>query len=99
MIFYMAVRYEGGNGEPDLEVVDYVNTDPAPEHGKLSVLLQWNEQDPPDDFEMNRNEVIYSYQDNRNPFIDHPEYAEEIWGNPMQYFRIGIVNHVLSQSG
>ena len=75
IIFYMAVRYEGENGEPDLEVVDEVNTSPAPKHGKLSALLLWNEQDPPDDFEMHRNEVIYSYQENRNPFIDHPEFV------------------------
>ena len=81
MIFYMAVRYEGDNGEPDLEVVDRVNTAPAPEHGKLSTLLLWNTQDPPDDFEMNRNEVVYDYQQNRNPFIDHPEFVDEIWGN------------------
>ncbi len=83
MIFYMAVRYEGGGGEPDLEVVDRVNTYPDPEHGKLSTLLQWNAQDPPDDFERNRNDVIYyDYQHNRNPFIDHPEYVSMIWGDP-----------------
>lgn len=81
MIFYMAVRYEGDNGEPDLEVVDFVNTAPAPEHGKFSTLLEWHYQDPPDDFEINRNEVIYSYQQNRNPFIDHPEYLDMIY-NP-----------------
>ncbi len=83
MIFYMATRYEGGNGEPDLEVVDHVNTYPNPEHGKLSTLLQWNAQDPPDDFERNRNDVIYyQYQHNRNPFIDHPDYVASIWGGP-----------------
>ena len=83
MIFYMATRYEGGGGEPDLEVVDEVNTYPNPEHGKLSALLEWNIQDPPDDFEKNRNDVIYyQYQENRNPFIDHPDYANEIWGDP-----------------
>ncbi|NOX86850.1 MAG: T9SS type A sorting domain-containing protein [Chlorobi bacterium] len=81
MIFYMAVRYEGDDGEPDLEVVDRVNTAPNPEHGKLSTLLLWNAQDPPDDFEMNRQEVVYDYQQNRNPFIDHPEFVDEIWGN------------------
>lgn len=82
MILYMAVRYEGDAGEPDLEVVDYVNTSPAPEHGKLQKLLDWNMIDPPDDFELNRNEVIYGYQENRNPFIDHPEYANYIWSDP-----------------
>ncbi len=83
MILYMAVRYEGDNGEPDLEVVDYVNTYPQPKHGKLSTLLEWNAQDPPDDFERQRNDVIYyDYQHNRNPFIDHPEYVASIWGGP-----------------
>ena len=80
MILYMDVRYEGDNGELDLTVVDAVNTSPAPEHGRLSTLLEWHEQDPPDDFEMNRNNVVYSYQGNRNPFIDHPEFVYNIWG-------------------
>lgn len=79
MIFYMSVRYEGGSGEPDLEVVDYVNTSPDPEHGKFSTLYEWHQQDPPDAFEINRNNVIYSYQENRNPFVDHPEYLIQIY--------------------
>lgn len=83
MIFYMAVRYEGGSGELDLEVVDAVNTYPQPLHGKLSTLLAWHAFDLPDEFEKNRNNVIYyDYQENRNPFIDHPEYVESIWGDP-----------------
>lgn len=80
MILYMDVRYEGDNGELDLTAVDAVNTSPAPEHGRLSTLLDWHEQDPPDVFEINRNNVVYSYQDNRNPFIDHPEFVYDIWG-------------------
>ncbi len=84
MIFYMAVRYEGDYGEPDLEVVDYVNSSPSgqPYMGKLSTLIEWNNQDPPDNFERNRNDVIYyDWQHNRNPFIDHPEYVDMIWGD------------------
>jgi len=82
MIFYMATRYEGENGELDLVVVDEVNTYPNPEHGKLSTLLEWNLQDLPDDFEETRNNRIYdNWQGNRNPFIDHPEFADLIWGN------------------
>ncbi|MCK4569951.1 MAG: endonuclease [Bacteroidales bacterium] len=80
IILYMDVRYEGDNGELDLTAVDAVNTSPAPEHGRLSTLLDWHEQDPPDAFEINRNNVVYSYQDNRNPFIDHPEFVYDIWG-------------------
>ena len=81
MLFYMAVRYEGENGEPDLELADEVNTSPQPLHGKMSTLLAWHEQDPPDDFERNRNDVVYSYQNNRNPFIDHPEFVNYLWGS------------------
>lgn len=79
MIFYMAVRYEGGDGEPDLELNERVNNGRAPRMGKLSVLLKWHKNDPPDDFERRRNDRVYEKQENRNPFIDHPEYASIIW--------------------
>jgi len=79
IIFYMATRYEGENGEVDLEPADYVNTYPNPLHGKLSTLLAWNNADPPDSFEINRNNVIFNWQKNRNPFIDNPEFANLIW--------------------
>ncbi len=83
MIFYMAVRYEGENGEPDLELTESIlpNTDKQPIHGVLSVLLDWHAQDPISTEEMNRNDAIFNYQNNRNPFIDHPEYVDEIWGS------------------
>jgi endonuclease I len=81
MIFYMAVRYEGDDSWPDLEVNDSVTNGTNPYLGRLSVLKQWNTQDPPDAFEKNRNQVIYStYQHNRNPFIDHPEWVASIFG-------------------
>jgi endonuclease I len=84
MIFYMATRYEGENGEPDLQIIDYLPDDKktkAPLFAMLHTLLKWNEDDPVDTFEQHRNEVIYSYQHNRNPFIDHPEYVQLIWGD------------------
>lgn len=84
MIFYMAVRYEGENGEPNLELSENIpsNTDKNPFIGRLSTLLSWNRLDIVDDWERNRNEIIYTrYQHNRNPFIDLPELAEYIWGN------------------
>jgi endonuclease I len=80
MLMYMAVRYEGG-GEIDLELADKVNTYPTPFHGKLSVLLEWNKLDPVDAFEIRRNNIIQTYQKNRNPFVDHPEWADLIWSN------------------
>lgn len=84
-VLYMAIRYEGGvdqNGqsEPDLEVTDdrskIVITSASPAYmGLMSTLLAWHQADPPDAGERERNEVIYSFQGNRNPFIDHPEWA------------------------
>jgi len=79
MIFYMAVRYESGD-MVDLEVNDEVDNGSAPFHGKVSVLKQWHEEDPPDEFEQRRNERIQAnWQDNRNPFVDHPEWVESIF--------------------
>ena len=81
MVFYMAVRYEGDDSWPDLEVDNATVSSSAPRTGRLSALLQWNTQDPPDATERNRNQVIYaSYQHNRNPFIDHPEWVASIFG-------------------
>lgn len=80
ILFYMATRYELGD-KVDLELNDKVNNGTAPYHGKLSVLLQWHLQDPVDDYEKRRNERIYEIQGNRNPFIDHPEWVETIYGN------------------
>lgn len=85
MIFYMATRYEGEGMEPDLQIIDYLpsnNNTSDPVHAKLSDLLLWHMQDPVDDWERNRNNIIYyDYQNNRNPFIDQPEFAELIWGD------------------
>ncbi len=82
-ILYMAVRYEGDNGELDFEVVDRVNTSSSSvaEHGKLSTLLKWNRAYPPTDFERRRNERVFEYQGNRNPFIDNPGFADLIWAD------------------
>ena len=49
----------------------------------VDLLLKWHRQDPVSDKEINRNNVVYEWQNNRNPFIDHPELAEYIWGNMM----------------
>ncbi|MEG0471950.1 MAG: endonuclease [Solibacillus sp.] len=78
ILFYMATRYETGD-RVDLELNDKLNNGSAPYHGKLSILLEWHVFDPVDEFESNRNEVIFKWQGNRNPFIDHPEWVELIW--------------------
>ena len=49
--------------------------------GLLSDLLAWNRLDPVDEYEVHRNNILYkNYTNNRNPFIDFPEWAEYIWG-------------------
>jgi endonuclease I len=81
IMFYMVVRYQGdAANEVDLELVEDITSYPDPEFGILSTLLQWHIDDPVSEFERNRNDVIYSNQNNRNPFIDHPEYVSKIWG-------------------
>ena len=86
ILFYMVVRYDPGidheNNTFDLELVDYTtpnNTEPI--FGKLSSLLDWHLSDPVDDFEINRNEIIFGFQENRNPFIDHPNLVNYLWGD------------------
>jgi hypothetical protein len=76
-VLYMEIRYNGLqiiNGFPALE------SPSTGDLGDLATLLEWHRNDPPDDFEMNRNNVIYKWQKNRNPFIDQPLLVEYIWG-------------------
>ena len=80
-LFYMDTRYKGISGELNLTVVNSLETYPQPRHGKLDALHEWNTLDMPDFFEINRNEIIYKYQGNRNPYIDNPYWIEMIWGN------------------
>lgn len=79
-MFYMAVRYDGT--EPNTQDMELVGRSPTgPQMGNLNTLLAWHAADPPDAVELARNDVIFTtYQHNRNPFIDHPEYAAAIWG-------------------
>ena len=100
IIFYMVVRYEGENGEVDLEMVNYADSSPAgePYHGVQSTLYSWHVADEVSTFETNRNDVIYSYQGNRNPFIDHPEYANYLWGGESPTTNAEPSNHVTNFS-
>lgn len=84
MMFYMATRYEAEDGY-DLELVDYVGTEPGDEvFGNVTTLLEWHTADPVDDWERRRNNIIDEYwQGNRNPFIDHPEFVSQIWSDPI----------------
>lgn len=77
--FYMATCYAGYVTwkysymfqETDLTLNDWSQT----------LLLKWHREDPVSEKEINRNEVVFGFQNNRNPFIDFPDLAEYIWGN------------------
>lgn len=74
--FYMSVRYyseDSGWGSSGMtnksEILPWA----------MTMLLRWSDEDPVSDKEIARNNAVYGYQNNRNPFIDHPEYARMIW--------------------
>ncbi len=73
-VLFMEIRYNG------LTVVNGFPEDVTGELGDLATLLDWHRNDPPDDFEMNRNNIVQNWQFNRNPFIDQPDLVEYIWG-------------------
>ncbi len=83
-LLYMSLRYDGINGFN--WTFDYLNSTILPALGEapqnLSTLLQWHTQDPPDNYEIARNDYVQSIQQNRNPFVDHPEWVNYInFGN------------------
>lgn len=78
MYFYFATRYENtiaGYSYPMFNGTSNKVFTPA----FLSILLAWHTQDPVSPREIERNNAIYGRQNNRNPFIDHPEYVNQIW--------------------
>ncbi len=84
-ILYMTFKYDGINGNNwDF---DWLNGTKLPALNEaeqsLETLLAWHNQDPPDAWEISRNDHIYTLQNNRNPFIDHPEYTDYINFNDM----------------
>lgn len=88
MLLYFAVRYEdklpvfnhSTNINPAIDRSPFDGTaerafDPA----YISMLIQWHTQDPVSQREINRNNAIYAIQNNRNPFIDNPQWVNTIW--------------------
>ena len=82
--FYMVVRYMHQVGSWTQDYGNAVFTSSSYKHltpWAISQLLEWHRNDPVSTLESNRNEAVYGIQHNRNPFIDHPELAEFLWGN------------------
>lgn len=88
-LLYFAVRYEGklssfkynNNTNPASDTNPLTGTEEkAFEDWYIAMLLQWHTQDPVSPREIARNNAVYALQKNRNPFIDHPEFVAQIWG-------------------
>lgn len=84
--FYMATRYENeiasweGNSSNANSVLNGNNTTVF-EPWMLTMLKRWHKNDPVDQKERDRNQAVYEFQKNRNPFVDHPEFVGMIWGD------------------
>lgn len=83
--FYMATRYENliaswYSNSTEADAVLQNNAFPVFETWFLNMLGEWHVADPVSAKEIARNDAVYAIQNNRNPFIDHPEYVYQIWG-------------------
>lgn len=89
-LLYFAVRYEGKLGSFNFNNNANPGSDTNPLDGTeergydpayIAMLLQWHQQDPVSQRELDRNNAAYTLQENRNPFIDNPAWVPMIWGN------------------
>ncbi|MDT8346603.1 MAG: endonuclease [Flavobacteriaceae bacterium] len=87
-MLYFAVRYENNWNDAGWDVPSTINN---PINGTsaqfyetwfLNMLLEWHEQDPVSQKEIDRNNIAFSVQGNRNPFVDIPQFAQDIWADP-----------------
>lgn len=114
-IFYMVARYNYlakdddniDQNNPNLELKQSTQILPsytssktvAGYQGLMTDLLNWNHIDPPDEYEIHRNNILYkNYTKNRNPFIDYPEWADYIWGS-VKYDGRNYVSYDSSPTG
>ena len=75
-LMYVSVRYYGDDDSWDNSDM---TTKSVIKSWAMTMLLDWHKNDPVSDKERRRNDSVYKIQHNRNPFIDHPEYARKIW--------------------
>lgn len=79
ILFYMELRWHDAKGIY-LDEGSSASTS-SPRQGVLSDLIKWHSADPVDPFEIRRSNVVYSKQKNRNPFVDHPELVDYLYGD------------------
>ena len=109
-LLYMATRYNAqtdiSSENPQLHLTDSLSlleTQALGEvggigfYGELTTMLEWNELDPVDSYEIHRNNLIFNnVQGNRNPYIDHPEWAEIVYD--VDYSGYGAINNAPNSS-
>lgn len=81
MIFYFVTRYQSKLSTFSSGNMLGSSTFPGLQTWELNVLLAWHNQDPVSQAEIKRNNASYTFQGNRNPFIDNPNYVNLIWGS------------------
>jgi endonuclease I len=75
--FYMSTRYyTEDSGWDDNDMVNGSNLN----DWAVDMLMDWHLQDSVSQKEIDRNNAVYAIQENRNPFIDHPEWVGCVWG-------------------
>ncbi|WP_405206006.1 endonuclease [Aquimarina sp. LLG6339-5] len=85
MMMFMYIRY----GNRCLPSNVGIGTAVSGDSDMIELFLEWNAEDPVSTLELQRNPIIENLQGNRNPFIDNPAFATQIWGGPQAEDRFG----------
>lgn len=93
MLLYFATRYENLVGSWSFPMFNGTSNQVFTSNA-INILLTWSNNDPVSEREIARNNAIYARQNNRNPYIDHPEYAMNIWGSLLQNSIFEINNSI-----
>lgn len=88
MMMYMYLRYQSQCLPTN---IGQGSTSYSPLGDMPNIFLEWNQQDPVSQYELNRNTVLQAVQGNRNPFIDNPYLATMIWGGPQATDTWGVL--------
>lgn len=91
--FYFATRYQPQMSDfysntSDVKVMFDGSNDKVFSQTFLNILYQWHIQDPVSQRETDINNLIYYFQDNRNPFIDNPDYVAMVWGDNLSVYEV-----------
>ncbi|TMM31481.1 T9SS type A sorting domain-containing protein [Polaribacter aestuariivivens] len=98
-LFYVSVRYQDeiNNWENNNNGADNMlngTSDKVFEQWALDMLYHWHLEDPVSQKELDRNDEIFKHQKNRNPFVDHPEYVNQIWGAVLSTENFSTINNI-----